>query len=66
MNDKRVARQLRNYREHLEREQAVRRLDALEARIDAERQRRGMQPVIDGNGNVIRWVDTRPQAPGGR
>jgi hypothetical protein len=25
-----------------------------------------MQPVIDGNGNVIRWVDTRPQAPGGR
>jgi hypothetical protein len=70
MNDKRVARQLRNYREHLEREQAVRRLDALEARIDAEKQQRdqqrvqrGMRPITGDNGAVLGWVDCNPAGP---
>jgi uncharacterized protein involved in exopolysaccharide biosynthesis len=70
MNDKRVARQLRNYREHLERDRArelaEQRLAELEAQLAQARERRGMAPIKSDTGAILGWVDTRPQVPGGR
>ncbi len=66
MDQKRVAKQLRRYRERLERDAAERRLEALEARLADLRERRGMQPITSDTGAILGWVDTRPQAPGGR
>jgi hypothetical protein len=66
MDQKRVAKQLRRYRERLERDAAERRLEALEARLADLRERRGMQPIMSDTGAILGWVDTLPQAPGGR
>ncbi len=66
MDQKRVAKHLRRYRERLERDAAERRLDELETALQHERQRRGMQPITSDTGAILGWVDTRPQAPGGR
>ncbi len=66
MDQKRVAKHLRRYRERLERDAAVRRLEALEARLADLREERGMKPVTSDTGAILGWVDTRPQVPGGR
>ncbi len=66
MDQKRVAKQLRRYRERLERDAAVRHLEALEARLADLRERRGMQPIMSDTGAVLGWADTRPQTPGGK
>jgi phenylalanine-4-hydroxylase len=60
-----IARQ-EKYNDVLARQQAERRLDELEAALDRERQRRGLQPVTNDDGTIIRWVHTRQQTPGGR
>ena len=66
MDRGRVAGHLRRYRAHLERHAAERHLQELEDRLAEERQRRGMQPIISDTGQILGWVDTRPQMPGGR
>ncbi len=70
MDEKRVARQLRRYRAHLERDRvrelAEQRLAELEAQLAQARARRGMQPIKSDTGAILGWVDTRPQFPGGR
>jgi len=66
MDQKRVAKQLRRYRDVLARQLAERRLDELETAVLHERERRGLQPVTTDTGKVIAWVHTRPQTPGGR
>ncbi len=55
----------RRYADSLARQMAVQRLDEVERRVESERQRRGMQPVVTDTGKVIAWVHTRPQTPGG-
>jgi hypothetical protein len=60
-----IARQ-QKYADALARQAAVQRLDEVEAHIQSERQRRGMEPVTTDTGKVIAWVHTRPQSPGGR
>jgi hypothetical protein len=70
MDEKDVAKHLRRYRKHLERDRhrelAGRRLAELEAQLDAERQRRGMAPIKSDTGAILGWVHTLPQFPGGR
>ena len=66
MDQKRVAKQLRRYRERLERDAAVRHLEALEARLADLRERRGMQPITSDTGAILGWVDTRPKSIGER
>ena len=56
----------RRYRDHLARAQAEQRLDALETALDRERERRGMAPVTNDDGTIIRWVHTRQQPQKGR
>ena len=63
---RRVAAMQRRYADVLARQIAEQRLDEVEARIDAERQRRGLAPVTNDSGKVIGWTRTRPQVPGGR
>ncbi len=60
-----IARQ-EKYNDVLARQQAERRLEALEARLADLRERRGMAPIMSDTGAILGWVDTRPQAPGGR
>ncbi len=66
MDQKRVARHLRRYRERLERDAAERRLEALEARLADLRERRGMAPITSDTGAILGWVDTRQQPKGER
>ena len=54
------------YNDVLARQQAERRLDELETALLHERQKRGMQPITNDDGTIIRWVHTRQQTPGGR
>jgi hypothetical protein len=60
-----IARQ-EKYLDTLARQQAERRLDEVEAHVQNERERRGLQPVVTDTGKIIAWVRTRPQSPGGR
>lgn len=57
-----AADRLEQYRDEQARQDAAQRLDELEASIIADRQRRGYQPVTDGDGRVVRWVPTRIEA----
>ncbi len=61
-----LARTQEKYADVLARQLAVQRLDELDAALDRERQRRGLQPITNDDGTVIRWVHTRQQTPGGR
>jgi L-amino acid N-acyltransferase YncA len=63
---RRVAAMQRRYADGLARQAAERRLDEIEAWLDAERQRRSLAPVTNDSGKVIGWTRTRPQVPGGR
>jgi len=53
-------------RDYQARELASHKLDEIEARLDAERQRRSLAPVTNDSGKIIGWTRTRPQVPGGR
>ncbi len=67
MDQKRVARHLRRYRERLERDRArelaEQRLAELEAQLAQARARRGMKPIVSDTGVTLGWVDTLPQFP---
>ncbi len=63
---RRLAAMQRRYADALARALAAQRLDEVEAHIQNERERRGMQPVTTDTGKIIRWVHTRQQTPGGR
>ncbi len=63
---RRVSATQRRYRDQLARQQAAIRLDELETALLHERERRGMAPVTNDDGTIIRWVHTRQQTPGGR
>ncbi len=60
-----IARQ-EKYNDVLARQLAERRLDELDAALQHERQRRGLQPVTTDTGKVIAWVRTRQQPKEGR
>jgi hypothetical protein len=54
------------YNDVLARQLAERRLDELDAALDRERQRRGLQPIVTDTGVTLGWVRTLPQSPGER
>ena len=62
---RKLAAMQRRYADSLARQAAEQRLDDVERRVENERVRRGMEPVVTDTGKVIAWVRTRPQTPGG-
>ena len=56
----------RKYADVLARALVEQKLNDLETALLHERQRRGMQPITNDDGTIIRWVHTRQQTPGGR
>jgi tetrahydromethanopterin S-methyltransferase subunit G len=56
----------RRYADSLARQAAEQRLDEVERRVENERVRRGLEPVVTDTGKVIAWVRTRQQPKGGR
>jgi len=56
----------RKYADVLARALVEQRLKELETALDHERQKRGMQPITNDDGTIIRWVDTRQQPQKGR
>ena len=65
-----LARTQEKYADVLARQIAEQRLDEVEAHVQHERERRGLQPVVTDTGKVIAWVRTRshvePWSIGGR
>jgi outer membrane protein assembly factor BamD (BamD/ComL family) len=63
---RRVAAMQRRYADSLARQAALARLDEVERRVQQERERRGMQPIMSDTGTVLGWVRTRSQSIGER
>jgi hypothetical protein len=56
----------RKYADVLARALVEQKLNELETALDHERQKRGLKPITNDDGTIIRWVRTRPQSPGER
>ncbi len=63
---RKLAAMQRRYADSLARQAAEQRLNELDAALEHERQRRGLQPVTTDTGKVIAWVRTRQQPQEGR